>query len=218
MSRKKIELPTENYLEKVSIFFLNMLGRGFILSPIDISLIEKWERLGYPLINVLNGLKKGFKKVTAERGEPYSALKCYGKYVEEEVGKIKEKTGNTSIKRIGENIIIRGIKKIEKVSEDSPFYEKYQKIKLQLIELKEKYSDKMKDIKEINRELENIDMEIIEFIDKTTPKELKEELLNEAKLSLKRYRFINAHSYNETLKELYKKLLRKHFNIIRFGA
>lgn len=218
MSRKKIGLPTENYLERVSIFFLNMIGRGFILSPVDIAIIEKWERLGYPLVNVLNGLKSGLDKVLAIRGEPYSALKCYEKYVEEEIGKLRGKSAIMTVKRKGISTLERGIKKIEKVSEDSSFYQKYQEIRAKLIELLEKYSNKSIGIREINCALEYIDMEMVEFAEESIEACIKKDLLNEAKRLLKGYRFIDEDSYNETLKEIYLKLIRKYFNIIKFGV
>ncbi|MFH0924668.1 MAG: hypothetical protein V1872_03400 [bacterium] len=65
------------YIKKVQQYFLAKKGKGLFLSPIDCSLVDKWEKEGIPLEIVCKGIEETFKSFgNAHKQKVTSIIKC----------------------------------------------------------------------------------------------------------------------------------------------
>jgi hypothetical protein len=76
-----------SYPALVAEFFLQLLGAGLLLSPLDQELVAEWERRGVPSAVVCRGLRRGWETMTQERppgATPPRSLRALRSFVEEE--------------------------------------------------------------------------------------------------------------------------------------
>ena len=72
------------YLRAVEACFVGLRGRGFLLSPRDVALVERWRTEGVPLRIVIRGLEEG-AKAFQKRNSPGAALPSALAYFESRV-------------------------------------------------------------------------------------------------------------------------------------
>jgi hypothetical protein len=56
------------YFQEISRAFLARRGAPFFLSPKDLALIERWEKAGFPLAVVLEGIERAFERRAGRTG------------------------------------------------------------------------------------------------------------------------------------------------------
>lgn len=61
------EIPRDQltYQHVVGEYFLQLCGKGLMLSPLDAELVDEWERRGIPVAIVCRGLRRGFEECAA---------------------------------------------------------------------------------------------------------------------------------------------------------
>jgi hypothetical protein len=75
------------YQVVVSEFFLGLRGGGLMLSPLDLELVQSWERRGLPVAVVCRGLRRGLEDALEHRSPaapPPRSLRSYRLAVEDE--------------------------------------------------------------------------------------------------------------------------------------
>ncbi len=83
------DLPGDalTYQVVISEFFLGLRGGGLMLSPLDLEVVQAWERRGLPVAVVCRGLRRGLEEAIEQRGPvapPPRSIRAYRLAVEDE--------------------------------------------------------------------------------------------------------------------------------------
>jgi len=80
------DLPADSvgYQAVVAEYFLGLRGAGLLLSPLDLELVDEWERRGLPVAVVCRGIRAGLEALRERRAAAPRALRSVRLAVEDE--------------------------------------------------------------------------------------------------------------------------------------
>jgi len=97
-----VEAERQAYLRTIEQTFVKLRGRGFMLSPKEVSLVDSWYRAGVPARIIVRALHEGFERRAQRRQAPPGSLAYFESPIEAAVLDWKKRHPNAAFEDAAE--------------------------------------------------------------------------------------------------------------------